>query len=125
MKTRRLRNLQVSAIGMGCMGFTHAYGRAPEEKEVIRLIHKAFEQGCTFFDTAEMYSFGKNEEFLGKALKELPRNEVVISDKFWPQLLPISGMRRESRITEGTSRSWEPSPTMWTDKGFTLLCGYF
>lgn len=69
---------------MGCMGFTHAYGKAPEEKKAIRLVHRAFEQGCTFFDTAEMYSFFKNEEFVGKVLKELPRDQMVISDKFWP-----------------------------------------
>ena len=57
MKTRRLGNLEVSTIGMGCMGFTHAYGTCPDEKEGIRLVHKAFELGCNFFDTAEMYSY--------------------------------------------------------------------
>ena len=92
MKTRKLRNIEVSAIGMGCMGFTHAYGKAPEEKEAIRLVHRAFELGCTLFDTAEMYSFFKNEEFIGKALKELPRDKVVISDKSWPQPLPGQAM---------------------------------
>lgn len=46
MKTRKLGNLEVSAIGMGCMGFTHAYGEGPEEREGIRLVHKAFELGC-------------------------------------------------------------------------------
>ena len=84
MKTRTLGSLEVSAIGMGCMGFTHAYGAGPEEKEGIRLVHFAFERGCNFFDTAEMYSFGGNETFVGKALKELPRDKVIISDKFWP-----------------------------------------
>ena len=84
MKTRKLGNIEVSAIGMGCMGFTHAYGAAPEEKESIRLVHRAFDLGCNFFDTAEMYSYFKNEEFVGKALKGLPRDKVVISDKFWP-----------------------------------------
>lgn len=88
METRKLGNLEVSAIGMGCMGFTHAYGAAPEEKESIRLVHRAFDLGCNFFDTAEMYSYFKNEEFVGKALKELPRDKVVISDKFWPTPLP-------------------------------------
>lgn len=88
MKTRKLGNLEVSAIGMGCMGFTHAYGAAPEEKESIRLVHHAFDLGCNFFDTAEMYSYFKNEEFVGKALKELPRDKVIISDKFWPTPLP-------------------------------------
>ena len=104
MKTRRLRNLEVSAIGMGCMGFTHAYGRAPEENETIHLILKAFEQGCTFFDTAEMHSCGKNEEFLGKVLKELPQNEVVISDKFWPQPLPGQEMP-EGKLSEAGIRA--------------------
>ena len=88
MKTRKLGNIEVSAVGMGCMGFTHAYGKTPEEAERIRLVHLAFELGCNLFDTAEMYSYFKNEEFVGKALKELPRDRVVISDKFWPEKLP-------------------------------------
>lgn len=88
MKTRKLRDLEVSAIGMGCMGFTHAYGDAPEEAKGIALVHEAFDLGCNFFDTAEMYSYFKNEEFVGKALRELPRDKVVISDKFWPHELP-------------------------------------
>ena len=71
MKTRKLGNLEVSAIGLGCMGFTHAYGEGPEEKEGIRLVHFAFERGCNFFDTAEMYGYFSNEKFVGKALKEL------------------------------------------------------
>ena len=87
MKTRKLGNITVSAIGMGCMGFTHAYGKTPEEREGIRLVHKAFEMGCTLFDTAEMYSYFGNEEFVGKALKGLPREKVIISDKFWPEKL--------------------------------------
>ena len=88
MKTRKLRDLEVSAIGMGCMGFTHAYGEGPSEQEGIRLVHLAFDLGCNFFDTAEMYSYFGNEEFVGKALKELPRDKVIISDKFWPEKLP-------------------------------------
>ena len=88
MKKRKLGSLEVSAIGMGCMGFTHAYGSGPDEKEGIRLVHLAFELGCDFFDTAEMYSYFGNEEFVGKALKGLPRDKVVISDKFWPVKLP-------------------------------------
>lgn len=66
MKTRRLGNIEVSAVGMGCMGFTHAYGTPPEEAEGIRLVHLAFERGCTLFDTAEMYSYFKNEENVDK-----------------------------------------------------------
>ena len=97
MKTRRLRDIEVSAIGMGCMGFTHAYGKAPEEKEAIRLVHRAFELGCTFFDTAEMYSFFKNGEFVGKALKELPRDQVVISDKFYHTPSRTGNARRKAK----------------------------
>ena len=104
MKTRRLRDIEVSAIGMGCMGFTHAYGKAPEEKEAIRLVHRAFELGCTFFDTAEMYSFFKNGEFVGKALKELPRDQVVISDKFWTHPLPGQEMP-EGKLSEAGIRA--------------------
>lgn len=109
MKTRKLRNIEVSAIGMGCMGFTHAYGKAPEEKEAIRLVHKSFELGCTFFDTAEMYSYFKNEEFVGKALKELPRDKVVISDKFWPQSLPGQDMPEGKLSEAGIRKSIEDS----------------
>ena len=109
MKTRKLRNIEVSAIGMGCMGFTHAYGKAPEEKEAIRLVHRAFDRCCTFFDTAEMYSFFKNEEFVGKALKELPRDRVVISDKFWPQPLPGQAMPERKLSEAGIHKSIEGS----------------
>ena len=103
MKTRKLRELEVSAIGMGCMGFTHAYGDRPEEKDGIRAVHKAFELGCNFFDTAEMYSYFKNEEFVGKALKELPRDKVIISDKFWPTPLPGQDMP-EGKLSEAGIR---------------------
>ena len=85
VNTRKLGNIAVSSIGMGCMGFTHAYGKAPDENEGIRLVHLAFDRGCNFFDTAEMYSYFGNEAFVGKALKGLPRDKVVISDKFWPE----------------------------------------
>ena len=103
MKKRMLRDLEVSAIGMGCMGFTHAYGEGPTEAEGIRLVHKAFEMGCTFFDTAEMYSYFKNEEFVGKALKELPRDKLIISDKFWPLPLPGQDMP-EGKLSEAGIR---------------------
>lgn len=109
METRKLRDIEVSTIGMGCMGFTHAYGKAPEEKEAIRLVHRAFELGCTLFDTAEMYSYFKNEEFVGKALKELPRDKVVISDKFWPQPLPGQAMPEGKLSEAGIRRSIEGS----------------
>lgn len=55
MEKRFLRELEVSSIGYGCMGLSHGYGPIPEENESIRLIRKAYEEGCTFFDTAEGY----------------------------------------------------------------------
>ena len=62
MQTRKLRNLEVSSIGMGCMGFSHGYGQIPTEAESIRLMQKAYnEYGCTLFDTAEVYAAFENE----------------------------------------------------------------
>ena len=109
MQTRKLRNLEVSAIGMGCMGFTHAYGECPPENEGIRLVHKAFELGCNFFDTAEMYSYFKNEEFVGKALRDLPRDKVIISDKFWPTKFDGHNFEDEKLSEAGIRKSLEGS----------------
>lgn len=109
MKTRKLGNLEVSAIGMGCMGFTHAYGETPVESDGIKLVHKAFELGCNFFDTAEMYSYFKNEEFVGKALKDLPREQIVISDKFWCEKLPEHHFTEEKLSETGIRKSLEGS----------------
>lgn len=81
MEKRFLRNLEVSPIGMGCMGFSHGYGEIPEENYSISAIQKAYEIGCTFFDTAEGYGAGENEKILGKAVKNF-REKVVIATKF-------------------------------------------
>lgn len=86
MKTRKLGDLEVSAIGMGCMGFSTAYGKAPEESESIRLMQKAHDMGCTLYDTAEIYATYRNEELVGKALKPI-RNEVVLCTKYSPAAL--------------------------------------
>ena len=109
MQTRKLRDLEVSAIGMGCMGFTHAYGECPRENEGIRLVHRAFELGCNFFDTAEMYSYFKNEEFVGKALRDLPRDKVIISDKFWPTKFDGHDFEDEKLSEAGIRKSLEGS----------------
>lgn len=86
MKTRRLRDLEVSAVGMGCMGFSTAYGKIPEEKESIRLMREAHDMGCNFYDTAEIYATYRNEELVGKALKPI-RNEIILCTKFSPASL--------------------------------------
>ena len=83
MKKRILgsNGLEVSSIGLGCMGMNFSYYPFPEKKEAINLIHNAVEQGVTFFDTAEVYGPFTNEELIGEAL--LPfKNQVVIATKF-------------------------------------------
>ena len=83
MEKRKLgkSNLEVSAIGLGCMGMSYGYGPAAEKKQMISLIRTAFEKGVTFFDTAEVYGPFTNEELVGEALEPL-RNQVVIATKF-------------------------------------------
>jgi aryl-alcohol dehydrogenase-like predicted oxidoreductase len=83
MKKRILgkSGLEVSALGLGCMGLSFAYGTAPEKQDAIQLIRGAFERGVTFFDTAEAYGPFDNEELLGEALEPF-RNEVIIATKF-------------------------------------------
>ncbi len=73
--------LEVSALGLGCMGLTFGYGPATNEKEAVELIRKAYDLGVTFFDTAEAYSQGGNETLLGKAVAPF-RDKIVIATKF-------------------------------------------
>ena len=83
MKKRKLgnSNLEVSAIGLGCMGMSMAYGPPGDKKEMTALIHKAVDLGVTFFDTAEIYGPFTNEELVGEALAPF-RNKVAIATKF-------------------------------------------
>lgn len=83
MKTRQLgaAGLEVSELGFGCMGLSHGYGPAIHENDAIALIRKAYESGITFFDTAEVYGQGANEQLVGKALHDV-RDKVVIATKF-------------------------------------------
>lgn len=86
MQMRRLgKDLLVSAAGLGCMGFSHAYGIPTEEKETVRLLRRAVEIGYTFFDTAEVYGTSDdphvNERLVGIALAPY-RDQVVIATKF-------------------------------------------
>ncbi len=75
------RGLKVSALGLGCMGMSFAYGKVPDKKDMIKLIHEAVKQGVTFFDTAEIYGPFTNEELVGEALAPY-RDQVVIATKF-------------------------------------------
>jgi aryl-alcohol dehydrogenase-like predicted oxidoreductase len=83
MEKRKLgnSNLEVSAIGLGCMGMSFGYGPAADKREMIALIHRAVEMGVTFFDTAEVYGPFTNEELVGEALAPF-RDKVVIATKF-------------------------------------------
>lgn len=83
MQKRTLGNngLEVSALGLGCMGLSFGYGQPTEKNEAIKLLRSAYEQGITFFDTAEAYGPYANEELLGEALEPF-RNDVVIATKF-------------------------------------------
>src|SRR5207247_3892656 len=83
MEKRKLgnSNLEVSAIGLGCMGMSQSYGPAPDKQDLIALIHAAVERGVTFFDTAQVYGPFTNEELVGEALAPL-RDQVAIATKF-------------------------------------------
>jgi aryl-alcohol dehydrogenase-like predicted oxidoreductase len=86
-------NLEVSAIGLGCMGMSFGYGPAVDKREGISLIRSAAERGVTFFDTAEVYGPFTNEELVGEALAPV-REQVVIATKFGFDLDPDTGKQR-------------------------------
>ena len=100
MQTRKLgtNGPTVSALGLGCMGMSFAYGPA-DETESLRVLHRYLELGGNFLDTAEIYGPFKNEELLGKFLREVPRHRVVVATKF--------GFRIEP---DGTRRGLDSSP---------------
>jgi aryl-alcohol dehydrogenase-like predicted oxidoreductase len=89
MQKRKLgkSNLEVSALGLGCMGMSFAYGEAKDKQEMIALLRAAVDRGITFFDTAEVYGPFTNEELVGEALSPV-REQVVIATKFGFKLKP-------------------------------------
>src|SRR5579863_7738154 len=86
-------NLEVSAIGLGCMGLSHGYGQPVEKQQGIELIRAAFDRGVTFFDTAEAYGPFTNEELVGEALLPI-RDHVVLATKFGFDIDSVTGERR-------------------------------
>ncbi|WP_152045060.1 aldo/keto reductase [Aureimonas psammosilenae] len=80
METRKLGGLSVSAVGLGCMGMSEFYGNG-DDKESVDVIHRALDLGVTFLDTADMYGVGRNEELVGRAIKNR-RDGVVLATKF-------------------------------------------
>ncbi len=106
MQKRRLgrSDLEVSAIGLGCMGMSFAYGTPPDRKEMISLIRAAVDRGVTFFDTAEAYDPFTNEELVGEALAPV-RSRVVIATKFGMKLGTNAMDSRPEHIREVTDAS--------------------
>ncbi len=104
------KDLRVSAVGLGCMGFSHAYGPVTDDTEAISAVHAALDLGYTFFDTAEVYGPYINEEMLGKALKG--RHDAVIATKFGVRLeqgsvgapIPNSELAGVRKSLEGSLR---------------------
>ena len=107
MQKRKLgkSGLEVSALGLGCMGMSIAYGIPPDKKDMIDLIRKAVERGVTFFDTAEVY--GTNEVLVGEALAPF-RGKIAIATKFGIKLGPDGKQFQDSR-TDGIRQSLEGS----------------
>jgi aryl-alcohol dehydrogenase-like predicted oxidoreductase len=110
MKTRKIGELTVSAVGMGCMAFSHGYGRIPPETYSVEAIQNACRHGCTFLDTAEIYSpnlsgTGHNERIVGKALRDV-RQGVVLATKLF---LDRSEVRRAGSVYDAVRRHLEAS----------------
>jgi aryl-alcohol dehydrogenase-like predicted oxidoreductase len=96
--------LGVSALGLGCMGMSTAYGPPSDKAEMVSLIREAFDRGVTFFDTAETYGPFVNEELVGEALEPI-RDDVVIATKFGFDIDPVTGERRPGQTAvPSTSR---------------------
>lgn len=121
MKKRKLGNIEVSAIGMGCMGFSHGYGEIPTETYSIEAIQKAFDFGCTFFDTAEAYgpnilpeNYGHNEKILGKALKDV-RKDVVIATKLHISIDEVKKVGLYATVKNHLEKSLENLQTDYVD----------
>lgn len=105
MKKRILgkQGLEVSAVGLGCMGFTQSYPPYPDRQEAIATLREAVELGVAFFDTAEVYSAFKNEELVGEALEPV-RDKVVIATKFGYDLVNMPDLNTSARPVSLSSK---------------------
>ena len=125
MQMRKLGNsgLEVSALGLGCMGMSFSYGPPADRQETIALLRRAVEKGVTLFDTAEVYGPFTNEDLLGEALEPF-RGQVVIATKFGFDLSPRNDPRgmtagpaldsRPAHIREVVEASPPPPPAQWS-----------
>ena len=121
MNARKLGTMEVSPIGMGCMGLSHGYGEIPERAYSIEAIRKAHAFGCTFFDTAEAYgpnllpeNRGHNERIVGEAVRDF-RKEVVLATKLHLDTLEVSAKGLESVVREYLEASLKRLQTDYAD----------
>ncbi|MDD6932063.1 MAG: aldo/keto reductase, partial [Eubacteriales bacterium] len=121
MLKRKLRQIEVSPIGMGCMGFSHGYGEIPTEDYSIAAIRKAFDFGCTFFDTAEAYgpnllleNRGHNERLVGKALREV-RDRAVLATKLHLNTEEVTAKGLDAVVREHLAQSLGNLQTDYAD----------
>ena len=108
MQFRKLGNIEVSAVGLGCMGFSTGYGEIPPEEESIRLIRLSHELGCTLYDTAEVYAVFRNETLVGKALEPI-RHEIILASKFSPTPLADQTFSEGKLSFSGLQKTLEDS----------------
>ena len=121
MQKRKLgkSNLEVSVLGLGCMGMSFSYGPPKDKKEMTDLLHAAVDRGITFFDTAEIYGPLTNEELVGEALAPV-RRQVVIATKFGIKY--ENGQQQRVRFTRGVTRRAGPrAPLRLTCEPLQLL----
>lgn len=121
MKTRKLRDIEVSLIGMGCMGFSHGYGEIPDKDYSIEAICRAHAFGCSFFDTAEAYgpnllpeNRGHNEKIVGKAVCDF-RKEVVLATKLHLDTVEVKENGLENVMRKHLRASLENLQTDYAD----------
>ena len=96
MKTRKLRDIEVSAVGMGCMAFSHGYGKIPTEEYSIEAIRNAYQYGCTFFDTAEVYSpnlAGIGHNLIDKTIICAEKDNIKINESAIKTAAPCGALR--------------------------------